>query len=340
MGHGRSTLAHLGLVTSSLPWKDRRVFVTGATGMVGSWLCRRLVELGADVSALVRDLDPQSELYRSGTIDQLSVVSGRLEDYSTVGRAVSEHEPEVILHLGAQAVVGTAQRSPLPTLEANVMGTANVLEAARVHRRALRAIVIASSDKAYGEKRDLPYVEEMSLEGRAPYEVSKSCTDLIAHSYFCAYGLPVAIGRLGNVYGGGDRNWTRLVPGTIRALLRGHQPVIRSDGTYLRDYLHVADAVLAYLALAEQAGRPDVAGEAFNFSAERPVSVMEVYRAVCLATVGREVEPLVLSHADHEIHDQYLDATKARKVLGWQAAYSLEEGLPITVDWYRSLLGT
>ena len=339
MGHRRSTLAHLGLVTSSLPWKDRRVFVTGATGMVGSWLCRRLVELGADVSALVRDLDPQSELYRSGTIDQLSVVSGRLEDYSTVERAVSEHEPEVILHLGAQAVVGTAQRSPLPTLEANVMGTANVLEAARVHRRALRAIVIASSDKAYGEKRDLPYVEEMSLEGQAPYEVSKSCTDLIAHSYFCAYGLPVAIGRLGNVYGGGDRNWTRLVPGTIRALLRGHQPVIRSDGTYLRDYLHVADAVLAYLALAEQAGRPDVAGEAFNFSAERPVSVMEVYRAVCLATVGREVEPLVLSHADHEIRDQYLDATKARKVLGWQAAYSLEEGLPITVDWYRSLLG-
>lgn len=315
------------------------MLVTGATGIVGSWLSRRLVDLGAHVSTVIRDLDPQSELYRSGTLGRLAVVSGRLEEYATVERAVNEHEAEVIFHLGAQALVGVAKRSPLQTLATNVMGTATVLEAARIHSSFVQAVVVASSDKAYGDQGDLPYTEAMALAGRAPYEVSKSCTDLIAQSYFHTYGLPVTIARSGNIYGGGDLNWTRIVPGTIRALLRGERPVIRSDGTYVRDYLHVDDAVSAYLALGEQAARAEVTGEAFNFSTETAIDVMQMYRAVCMATVGREVEPVVLGEADHEIRDQYLDATKARKVLGWEPSCTLEEGLSRTVAWYRQLLG-
>ena len=340
MGDGAGSLEGLDFMSTVSPWADRRVLVTGATGMVGSWLCHRLVEFGAHVVALVRDADPQSELYRSGTVAHLAVVSGRLEDYGTVERAVNDHETDTVFHLGAQTVVGTAFRSPLSTLDANIMGTANVMEAARVHSGLVHAVVIASSDKAYGEQLQLPYVEDMPLNGRAPYEVSKSCTDLVAKSYFHTYGVPVAIARCGNVFGGGDLNWSRIVPGTIRSLIREEQPVILSDGTFLRDYLFVADVVSAYLALAEQLGRRDVAGEAFNFSSERALTVMEMYRAVCLATVGHDVPPKVLSHAPNEIHDQYLDATKARKVLGLEMGCWLEDGLARTVDWYRDLLGT
>jgi CDP-glucose 4,6-dehydratase len=320
-------------------WANRKVLVTGATGMVGSWLTRRLVDEGAAVVALVIDDDPQSELLRSGTIEECSVVSGRLEDYDTVERAVNGHEVDTVVHLGAQTIVGTAHRAPKATFETNVAGTWNVLDACRAHRDLVERVVVASSDKAYGEQTVLPYTEDMSLDARHPYELSKTAADLVAQSYAYTYELPITIARCGNIYGGGDLNWSRIVPGTIRSLLRGEQPIIRSDGTFLRDYLHVDDAVDAYLALADRADDEGVAGEAFNVSDESPRTVMDIYTAVCKAVGAGEVEPRVLDAAVGEIKDQYLDAGKARRVLRWDAGVSLEDGLTRTVEWYRELLG-
>ena len=319
-------------------WSTRRVLVTGATGMVGAWLTRRLVDEGATVVALVLDDDPQSELLRSRTIERVSVVSGRLEDYETVERAVNEHEIDSVFHLGAQTIVGTAHRSPRPTFETNVAGTWNVLEACRVHGDLVQRIVIASSDKAYGEQAELPYTEETGLDARHPYELSKAAADLVAQSYAYTYELPVTIARCGNIYGGGDLNWSRIVPGTIRSLLRGEQPIIRSDGTFLRDYLHVDDIVDAYMVLADRSDEVELRGEAFNFSDESPRTVMDLYRAICKAVGSGEVEPNVLDAAVGEIHDQYLDAGKARRVLGWDAQVSLDDGLARTVQWYEALL--
>lgn len=319
-------------------WSQRRVLVTGATGMVGSWLTRRLVGDGATVVVLVLDDDPLSELVRSGTVERVSVVSGGLEDYATVERAINGHEVDTVIHLGAQTIVGTAQRAPRSTFETNVAGTWNVLDACRAHRDLVRRVVVASSDKAYGAQPDLPYTEGMALAARYPYEVSKACADLVAQSYAHTYGTPVAIARCGNIYGAGDLNWSRIVPGTIRSLLRGEQPVIRSDGTFLRDYLHVDDVVDGFLLLADHAAADGVAGEAFNFSDESPRTVMEIYTAVCKAMGAGEREPRVLDAAVGEIKDQYLDATKARDVLGWRAAVTLEDGLARTVAWYEELL--
>lgn len=320
-------------------WAERRILVTGATGMVGSWLTRRLVDLGAVVVTLVRDADPQSELLRSGTVNKTSVVNGRLESYNDVERAVNAHDVDTIFHLGAQTIVGTAQRSPMQTLESNVQGTWNVLEASRVHPDLVKRVVVASSDKAYGQQPELPYHEDMALAGQAPYEVSKSCTDLISTSYYLSYGVRVGIVRCGNIYGGGDLNWSRIVPGTIRSLLRGEQPIIRSDGSFLRDYLHVDDAVEAYLVLAEALDREGVAGEAYNFSDESPLSVMQIYEAVCQAAGRAGTVPLILGTAVGEIRDQYLSAEKARAQLGWAARLDLQKGLERTVQWYESLFG-
>ena len=336
MEHRKRTLEGLAVTR---PWVDRRVLVTGATGIVGSWLTREMVDRGAYTVALVRDADPQSELLRSGTIDRCSVVSGSLEDFSTVHRAVVEHEIDTVVHLGAQTIVGAARRSPTATFASNIQGTWNVLEAARLHADLVSAVVVASSDKAYGTSAVLPYTEDMPLVGEGPYDVSKSCTDLLARSYALTYGTPVAIARCGNIYGGGDLNWSRIVPGTIRWLLHGEQPVLRSDGTFLRDYVHVDDVVSAYVALAEGLDDPANVGEAFNFSDESPLAVREIYDAVCQATVGHAVEPVVLGQAAGEIHDQYLASEKARNRLGWSPAVGLEEGLARTVAWYRDLFG-
>jgi CDP-glucose 4,6-dehydratase len=319
-------------------WAGRRVFVTGATGMVGSWLSRRLVDLGASVCALVLDTDPQSELVRSGTIDHLSVVNGSLDDAACLVRAIVGFEADTVLHLGAQTIVGTADRSPAATFTTNVAGTWNVLEACRLHPDLVRRVVVASSDKAYGTQAELPYREDMSLDGVAPYEASKSCTDLIARSYALTYGLPVTIARCGNIFGGGDLNWSRIVPGTIRSLVRGERPVLRSDGSFVRDYLHVDDVVDAYLTLAEAAADPARSGEAFNFSDERPLTVTEIYDAVCEA-FGGPIAPEVLGGAAGEIHDQYLDSSKARELLGWKPTVGLAEGLDRTVAWYRDFFG-
>ncbi len=316
-------------------WTGRRVLVTGASGMVGSWLVKALLAQGAYVVGLLCDANPLTELSRSGDVQRIAVVNGRLEDFWTLERAVNEHEIDTVFHLGAQTIVGTAHRSPLPTFESNVRGTYNLLEACRIHQSLIQRVVVASSDKAYGEQSTLPYVEAMNLNGRHPYEVSKSCADLIAQAYHHTYGLPVAIARCGNVYGGGDLNWTRIVPGTIRALLRGVRPVIRSDGTYVRDYAYVKDVAMAYLNLADGLDRTAVRGEAFNFSGESPVTVLALVRMIQTLMDATHVEPDVRNEARGEIRHQYLSAAKARIELGWHASYTLEQGLHETIAWYR-----
>ncbi|MCG3194862.1 MAG: CDP-glucose 4,6-dehydratase [Thermoanaerobaculia bacterium] len=319
-------------------WKGRSVFVTGATGFLGSWLTRELLDRGARLTVLVRDWDPQSELIRSGRIRECTVVSGEVESFSTLERAILEAEADTVIHLAAQALVGVGYHAPLLTFESNVRGSYNLLEACRRHPEFVRRVVVASSDKAYGTGPALPYTEAMPAAGRHPYDVSKSCTDLLAQTYAETYGLPVAISRSGNLYGGGDLNWSRIVPGTIRSVLHNERPIIRSDGTFLRDYVFVKDAVSAYLLLAEKLQEKNLAGEAFNFGPARPVSVVLIAGEI-LKLMGRTDLSLDIQNtARAEIRDQYLDAGKAREILGWAPRWSLEEGLTEAIRWYRDFL--
>jgi CDP-glucose 4,6-dehydratase len=319
-------------------WAGRRVLVTGATGLVGSWLVPALLERGADVIALVRDADPQSELLRSRTIERISVVNGAVEDLAVVQRALVHHRVDTVFHLAAQTQVRAAYRDPFETFESNVRGTYTLLEACRRHRDGVERVVVASSDKAYGEAAVLPYTEETALDAIFPYDTSKLCGDFIARSYFRTYGLPVTIARCGNIFGGGDLNWDRIVPGTIRSLLRGERPVIRSDGTLIRDYVYVREVVSAYLHLAEQAHRDEVKGQAFNFSAARPLSVLELVEAL-VAAVGTRLEPVIQGAHVAEIQDQFLSSERAHRVLGWEARFPMERALAETVEWYRNFLG-
>ena len=323
---------------SNTYWSDKRVLVTGASGMVGSWLTRWLSESGAYTVAFIADTDPQSELIRSGTINEINVINGRLENYDDIERAINNHEVDSIFHLGAQPIVGAADRAPRHTFESNIQGTWNLLDACRTLTPLVKRIVVASSDKAYGTQSVLPYTEDMSMNGDHPYEVSKSCTDLISTTYARTYGTPVTIARCGNIYGGGDLNWNRIIPGTFRALLRGEQPILRSDGTFIRDYLHVDDVVSAYLALGENSDKPEFAGHGFNFSDESPLTVMQIFSAICEAAGKSNTKPVVLNEATGEIKDQYLDSTKAREVLGWHARVSLQDGLKKSFSWYSNLL--
>jgi CDP-glucose 4,6-dehydratase len=317
----------------------RRVLVTGATGVVGSWLVKELLVRKAHVIALIQDQDPHSELYRCGDVQRVTIVNGRLEDFATLERAINQHEVDTVFHLGAQTQVRVAHRSPLHTFEANIRGTYNLLEACRVHQGIVERIVIASSDKAYGASPSLPYTEQMPLRGRHPYEVSKSCADLLAQSYHATYGLPVTIARCANIYGGGDLNWDRIVPGAIRAFLGHKPPVIRSDGTFVRDYLYVKDAVSAYISLAQHLNVENVPGEGFNFSANAPLTVLEMVKLIQRLMGCDEILPIVRDDARGEIHDQYLSAEKAHAVLGWSPRFSPEDGLRETIDWYRTYLG-
>ena len=316
-------------------WRDRRVFVTGATGLVGGWLIRRLLEAEADVVCLVRDWTPKSELDQGRMIDQVSVVSGDLCDQALLERALGEYEISTVIHLAAQTIVGIANRNPVSTFEANIGGTWKLLEACRRSPKVAQ-IIVASSDKAYGEAKTLPYTEETPLQGLHPYDVSKSCGDLIAQTYATTYGLPVVITRCGNFYGGGDLNWNRIIPGTIRSVLRDQRPLIRSDGSFVRDYFYVEDGAAAYMFLAEQlARRPELAGEAFNLSTEIQLSVLEIVQHV-LRLMGSRLEPEILGEACHEIPHQYLSARKARELLNWQPLFTLEEGLRRTIAWYMN----
>jgi CDP-glucose 4,6-dehydratase len=316
-------------------WIEQKVLVTGATGLLGSWLVKELNNAGSEVSILVRDLSPQSALVQSGDYKRTHIIEGCLESYADVERAVSESESNIVIHLGAQTIVNIAKRSPLNTFESNIRGTYNLLEATRIHSNFVKAIVIASSDKAYGQSNQLPYREDMPLSGSEPYEVSKSCTDLISQSYFKSYNLPVAIARCGNIYGGGDLNFNRIIPGTIKSLLNGKSPIIRSDGTYVRDYIYVKDAVSAYLKLAQAVYEGHFHGEAFNFSPERAVTVLEIVATLQKKMNCPELKPVVENSAAGEIHSQYLDSSKARQKLSWQPTYALEHGLTETIAWYR-----
>jgi CDP-glucose 4,6-dehydratase len=275
-------------------------------------------------------------LLRSGNINQIGIVNGRLEDYDTLERAINENDIEAVFHLGAQPIVGIAQRSPLPTFEANIRGTYNLLEACRVHADLVKRVVVASSDKAYGAQEHLPYTEDMPLQGQFPYEVSKSCTDLLAKTYYSSYGLPVAIARCGNIFGGGDLNWSRIVPSTIRSFYHHESPIIRSDGQFVRDYIYVKDVVHAYLKLAESLGDSSIHGEAFNFSPERPLTVIEIVTAIQKIMKCADLEPRILNQASGEIHSQYLSSQKAAQLLGWESTYPLETALEETIQWYRS----
>ena len=314
-------------------WKHRSVCVTGSTGLLGSWLTDALVKKGAQVVALVRDEIPASNFHCSGCAQNVNVVYGDLLDREALERTLGEYEVDTVFHVGAQTIVGTANRNPVSTFESNIRGTWNILEAAR-RTPTVKRILVASSDKAYGEHEHLPYTEEYALCGRYPYDVSKSCADLIAQSYFATYGLPIAITRCANFFGGGDLNFNRIVPGTIRAVLHHEAPIIRSDGTLLRDYLYIEDAVDAYLSLAEAMEQKNLFGHAFNFSTEAPFTAQDIVEKI-LKLVGSDRKPVIQNMAHHEIPRQSLSAQKARDTLGWAPRHTVDEGLKKTIAWYR-----
>jgi CDP-glucose 4,6-dehydratase len=319
-------------------WRDRPVLVTGATGLVGSWLVRQLLAAGADVVCLIRDWVPRSELVTSGLTDQVRMVRGDVRDQEELERVLGEYEIATVFHLAAQTIVGVANRNPVSTLDVNIRGTWALLEACR-RSPTVKEIVTASSDKAYGDQEILPYKEDAPVLGRHPYDVSKSCADLLAQMYAKTYRLPVCVTRCGNFYGGGDLNWNRIVPGTIRSVIRGERPVIRSDGQFTRDYLYVEDGARAYVLLAERlAAQPELRGEVFNFSYEQRMTVMDLVKKI-LAVMGSNLDPDVRNEASNEIRDQYLDAAKARASLGWSPAFTLDDSLRATVDWYKRYFG-
>jgi CDP-glucose 4,6-dehydratase len=315
-------------------WRHRPVAVTGATGFVGSHLTAALVELGAVPVVLCRDAVPSNAISRQW-VQHVSWVTGQLEDQAILERLLGDYEVTTVFHLAAQSQVGVANSNPAATFEANVRGSWNLLEAVRRSPR-VGQVILASSDKAYGSQPHLPYTEDMPLLALHPYDVSKACADMIAMTYAKCFGTPVTITRCGNFFGPGDTNWARLVPGTIRDLLRGERPVIRSDGRMVRDYLYVQDGVRAYLQLAEaQAAQPALAGSAFNFSLEQPLTVLGLVELIQRAT-GTAIEVDVRATASHEIPAQALSAERARKVLGWSPALTMQEALNETVEWYRA----
>ncbi len=319
-------------------WRDRSVLVTGASGLLGGWLTKRLVDCGANVVALVRDWVPQCESVRTGLLEHVNVVRGDVTDRNIIERALGEFEVDTVFHLAAQTIVGIANRNPASTFESNIQGTWNVLEACR-RSPLVKSIVLASSDKAYGEQTVLPYTEDMPLQGRHPYDVSKSCADLIAQTYAVTFKLPVAVTRCGNFYGGGDLNWNRVVPGTIRSILRGERPIIRSDGEYIRDYFYVEDGAAAYMLLAQKlAEQPELAGLGFNFSNEIQITVLQLVDKI-LAKMRSNLQPDVQNQPLNEIRHQCLSAERARRMLNWTPQFSLDEGLDRTIAWYRQFFG-
>lgn len=319
-------------------WTDRPTFVTGGTGFLGGWLVSALVARGADVVCLVRDGVPDRKLLSPGCFAHVRIVRGDVRDQRLIERVLGESEIDTVFHLAAQAVVGVASRNPISTFETNIRGTWTVLEACR-RSPTIRQVVVASSDKAYGSQSTLPYHEDMALQGRYPYDASKSCADLIAQGYAATYELPVIISRCANLYGGGDFNWNRLVPGTIRAVLRGERPIIRSNGRMMRDYMYVEDGVIAYLTLAEAlAARRDLTGRAFNFGHRQPVEVLSLVEMILDICRRRDLTPDVRDEAEREIADQYLDASRARVELGWEATWTHEVGLSRTLEWYREFM--
>lgn len=320
-------------------WLNKNVFVTGCSGLLGSWLVEELIHNGANVIGLLRDYVPQSRIYRDGLIKKITTVSGNIEDFYLIERALNEYEIEIVFHLAAQTIVPIANNNPLSTFETNIKGTWTLLEACRRNRK-IKKIIVASSDKAYGEHQKLPYTEDMPLEGKYPYDVSKSCADLIAQMYFHYYKIPVCVTRCGNLFGGGDLNFNRIVPGTIRSIYYGENPIIRSDGKYVRDYFYVRDAANAYLCLAEKMDNEKIIGHTFNFGNDTPLTVLEITVELLTLMERSDLHPVILNEAKGEILKQYLSSKKARKILGWKPVFSLREGLKETIKWYENYFAT
>ncbi|MBP6015440.1 MAG: GDP-mannose 4,6-dehydratase [Candidatus Promineofilum sp.] len=318
-------------------WHGRRVFITGCTGFLGSWLTAALLERGAAVVGLIRMREPDSQLVRTGLISRIDQVQGHLLDYDLLQKTLVEKQIDTVFHLAGQTIVGIANRDPATTFETNIRGTWLLLEAVR-RTPAVRGVVVASSEKAYGEQTTLPYLEEYPLQGRHPYEVSKSCADLIAQSFAHTYGLAIAVTRCSNLFGGGDLSWNRLIPGTIRSVLNGESPVIRSDGSFRRDYLYVADAVRGYLMLAEKLTETGVRGEPFNLGSGCAVSALEVVRTIVALSGNPKLEPVILNEVENEILDEFLSPDKARQAIGWRPQYTLAGGLKETMAWYQAYL--
>jgi CDP-glucose 4,6-dehydratase len=318
-------------------WRDRSVFVTGCTGFLGWRLVEELVSKGARVTGLVRDVVPRAPFFSRGLDREIAVVPGSLEDYELLERAVADYEIDTVFHLAAQAIVPIANRNPRSTFETNIRGTWNVLESCRRASTVTR-IIAASSDKAYGSHQELPYTEEHPLAGTHPYDVSKSCADLIATTYHRTYDTPVSVTRCGNLFGPGDTNFSRIVPGTIRSVLRGEPPLIRSDGTPVRDYVYVDDVVQGYLLLAERMEEPSVRGQAYNFGTGEPLSVLELTARISRLAGRGDLEPRILNQARAEIQAQFLSFERAERILGWRPTRSVTERLEETIDWYRDCL--
>jgi CDP-glucose 4,6-dehydratase len=320
-------------------WRSKNVFVTGCTGLLGSHLCGQLVANGANVVGLVRDYVPKSRIYSEEINSRMVTVRGNIENFGLVERALNEYEIDTVFHLAAQTIVSIANKNPLSTFHSNIMGTWNVMEACR-RNTGVQRIIVASSDKAYGDQKVLPYTEETPLLGKFPYDVSKSCSDLIAHTYYHTYRLPVCITRCGNFYGPGDLNFNRLVPGTIRSVLNAKAPILRSDGTYIRDYFYVKDGAEAYLYLAQKMDELPIHGEAFNFSNELQITVIDLVKRILLLMSRPELEPIIKNEAFNEIKHQYLSTQKARKILGWKSKYALDQALKETIEWYTNNLSS
>lgn len=320
-------------------WRGRRVLVTGISGFIAGHLAHVLVDMGAEVVGIVRDSTPTSSLNPLGLAAQVNLVHGSITDYAVVERAINEYEVDSVFHLAAQVLVGVANRSPLSTFESNIKGTWTVLEACR-QSKLIERVVIASSDKAYGDQPVLPYTEAMPLNGTYPYDASKFCTEVIARSYAKTFALPVAITRCANVYGPGDLNWSRVVPGTFRSVLLGERPIIRSDGTPERDYIFVEDAARAYVMIGEHVHRLNEYGEAFNVGSGQPVSALAMVRAI-LGVAGRDdLAPDIrgTGKISGEIDQQMLDSSKVERLLGWRPETDLRAGLEQACVWYQDYL--
>lgn len=317
-------------------WKDKNVFVTGADGFIGGWVAKTLVEKGAKVTTIIRDQKIKDSLDSHGIREKVNIINGDIINCQLIQRILNEYSIQYVFHLAAQPLVEIATRSPLSTFESNIKGTWSILEAARL-TKTIKGVIVASSDKAYGDQEKLPYSEDQPLLGIYPYDASKVCTDILTRSYFKSFGLPVVVTRNANTYGGGDLNFGRIIPGTVISSLQGKELAIRSDGTPERDYLYVKDAVESYLLLAENIENKDINGQAFNTGSGIPLSVINVFKTIIKLT-GRDIEPKILGDAKNEIDRQYLSVEKIEKTLGWKAKYNLEEGLRETIDWYRNYL--
>ena len=317
-------------------WKGKRVLITGYEGFLGSWLTKFLLNEGAIVTGLDIRTRRRETVLTKQELNAMRIVKGSVEDYALVERICKRDKTEFVFHLAARALVGECLQDPLGAFSVNIRGTWNVLEVCR-RNKSIGGVIIASSDKAYGSHKKLPYKEDFALQGDHPYDVSKSCADLLSNTYFHTYQVPVCVTRCGNLYGPGDFNFTRIVPDAIRCGLAGKRLFVRSDGKYIRDYVYVKDIALAYMLLGQNMHKQEVVGCAFNFSDEKPMSVINIVKAVFRA-MGKKPDYLILNRASYEIREQFLNSRKARRLLGWKPRYTLQRGLQETIQWYKTLL--